>query len=60
MSIASDQNGGVGTAHLCDGGGGIEEVLGGALVAASMKGPQQWRRRGPDTGAVATGFWQWW
>jgi hypothetical protein len=53
MSIASDQNGRVGTAHLCDGGGGVEEVLGGAPVAASMKGSQQWHRRGPDTGAVA-------
>jgi hypothetical protein len=49
MSIASDQNGGVGTAHLHDGGGGVKEVLGGALVVASMKGPWWWRRRGLDT-----------
>jgi hypothetical protein len=50
MSIASDQNGGVGTAHLRDGGGGIEEVLGGAPVVAAMKGPWQCCRRGPGTG----------
>jgi hypothetical protein len=43
MSIAGDQNGGVGTAHLCDGSGGVEEVLGGAPVAASMKGPRRSR-----------------
>jgi hypothetical protein len=41
MSIASDQNGEVGTAHLCDGGGGIKEVLGDAPVVASMKGPRR-------------------
>jgi hypothetical protein len=67
MCIASDQNGRLGMAHLCDGGGGVEEVLVGTLVVASMKGPGggveevlawgwRWRWcRGPNT-AATTGF----
>jgi hypothetical protein len=53
MRIAIDQNGRLGMAHLCDGGGGVEEVLIGALVVASMKGP------GGGVEEVLAWGWQW-